>query len=334
MRRWRTSLVAIAMLLAACNIQTAGAPSGDTDLFATFDDVQDLTAGHNVQASNVVVGSVRELELDGYRARVRMSIVDDFRVPVGVAAVIRRTSLLGEYYVDLVLPDDAGNPSGYLGDGDAIEDATTQRDVEDLAAQAAAVVGALTADDLGSTISAAADGLGGRGQKLNELVRDAAQVAAVLADQQVAIESTVDSLATLGATLAPDADQLVRTVDRLATASGTVADSRDRIVAALDALVELATATNDTVLEPHSQRLADLLGQLQPMLGTLADRNEVLVDLLIDLDRFVRAFPTAVHNGSVLLLMWAYLPAGVQGFPLGDAAGDPLDALDALVRAP
>src|SRR3546814_4071444 len=72
----------------------------DLTLYASFDDVQDLTPGHNVQASNVVVGSVREISLDGYQAKVRMSIVDDFEVPDGTAAVVQRTSLLGEYYVE------------------------------------------------------------------------------------------------------------------------------------------------------------------------------------------------------------------------------------------
>src|SRR3546814_7700257 len=89
-----------------------------------------------------------------------MSIVDDFDVPDGTAAVVQRTSLLGEYYVDLVLPDEFDPQAGpFLASGDVIDDATTQPDVEQLAEQAAAVVGALTADDIGATVDAAAEGL-------------------------------------------------------------------------------------------------------------------------------------------------------------------------------
>src|SRR3546814_17845300 len=81
-------------------------------------------------------------------------------------------------YVDRVLPDEFEPQAGpFLASGDVIDDATTQPDVEQLAEQAAAVVGALTADDIGATVDAAAEGLGGRGEVLNELVRDAGLVA-------------------------------------------------------------------------------------------------------------------------------------------------------------
>ncbi|MGH9273182.1 MAG: MCE family protein [Acidimicrobiales bacterium] len=331
----RSIVVAVSLALAAgaCSIETAGAPKGEVSLFASFDDVQDLTPGHNVQASNVVVGSVRGIELDGYKARVELSIVDDFRVPDGAAAVVKRTSLLGEYYVDLVLPehfDSVGGP--FLDDGDVIEDASTQPDVEQLAEQAASVVGALTADDLGATINAAATGLGGRGQVLHDVVRHAGLVVDALADQQAALTSTVDSIGELGSTLAPKAGDLATTIDKLADASGILADSRTKIVAAVEALVQLATATNDTVIEPHAERLITLLAQLEPMLGTLSDRSEVLAGLITDLDRFVELLPSAVHNGNVLLLTWAFVPGAIRDLTSASIAGDPLDAVAQLAR--
>jgi phospholipid/cholesterol/gamma-HCH transport system substrate-binding protein len=331
-RRVLALAVALAVVTGACSIETAGAPTGAVSLYASFDDVQDLTPGHNVQASNVVVGSVRAIELDGYKARVELSIVDDFRVPDGVAAVVRRTSLLGEYYVDLVLPEHFDAEAGpFLDDGDVIVEASTQPDVEQLAEQAASVVGALTADDLGATINAAATGLGGRGQVLHDLVRDAGLVVDALADQQAALASTVDSMAELGGTLAPRAGELATTIEQLAAASGTLADSRDQIVAAVAALVDLATATNDTVIEPHAETLTTLLRQLQPMLGMLSDRSDVLADLIIDLGRFVDLFPSTVHNGNVLLLTWAFLPGALRDLGSASVAGDPLDALAQLV---
>ncbi len=332
MRRPACLLIAIGLLLGACRIETASAPTGEVTLYATFDDVQDLTPGHDVQASNLAVGSVQHIDLDGYRARVSMSIVDDFHVPEGTSAVVRRTSLLGEYYVDLVLPAEFDPEQAvYLEDEDEIEDASTQPDVEQLAEQAATVVGALTADDLGATVNAAAEGLGGRGQVLHDLVADASAVADALADQQADIGATVDSLAALGAELAPAAGDLAAAIDQLAAASGTIAESRDRIVAAAEALVELATATNDTVIEPHAQRLATLLRQLQPLLGTLADRSSVLADLIVDLDRFTVLFPTAVHNGTILLLTWAYLDVPALTGARTGVAAEPLAALAQLV---
>jgi len=331
-RAWLGAFLVASFAMWACSIETAGAPTGAVDLVVHFDDVQDLTPGHNVQASNVVVGSVRDIRLDGYQAEVEISIVDDFRVPAGTEAMVRRTSLLGEYYVDLVLPVGFDATEGpFLADGDEIERSSTQPDVEQLAEQAAAVVGSLTADDLGATIEAAAIGLNGRGPALNRLVRDAGLVAAALADQSGDLARTVDGLGELGRTLGARADDLGGTIERLATATATVSENRERMVEALDALVALATATNDTVIEPHAERLATLLAELRPMLSTLVDRGDVLVDLLVDLDRFVQLFPTAVHNGNVLLLTWAHIPSALRDVG-GTLDGLGLGALSDLLQ--
>ena len=323
----------VAALLAACSLQTATAPTGRTTLYATFDDAQDLTAGHKVQISNVPAGSVREVSLDGYRARVRLSIVDGRRIPVGTVAVIRRTSLLGEHFVDLIFPEEVDTERGpFLASGDEIEDTDSQPDIEQLAQQASAVVGSLTADDLATSVHAGAEALGGRGAVLHEAIADAAAVIGVLADQQGDIGNAIDGLATLGAALAPVQDDLGAVVDELAAATEEIAGSRAGAVQAVEALVALATATNDVVLEPHTERLRTLLEQVHPILGSLAERTDVLGDLITDLLRFTEAFPTAIHNGTVLLLAWAFLePGAVTGGGAAAVAGDPLDALGQLV---
>ncbi len=330
--RGRLGATAVAVaLLAACSLQTATAPRGDTTLFASFKDAQDLTPGHKVQISNVPAGSVRDVSLDGYRARVRLSIVDDRRIPVGTVAVIRRTSLLGEHFVDLVLPEGFDPERGpFLESGDELERTETHPDIEQLAQQATLIVGSLTADDLAASVQAGAEALGGRGAALHEAIRDAAEVVGVLADQQADLGTALDGLAALGASLAPVEDQLGAVVDELAAATEEIAGSRAGAVQAVEALVALATATNDVVLEPHAERLRTMLEQVHPILGSLAERTDVLTDLVHNLLRFTEAFPTAVHNGTVLLLAWAFLepPATQQGA----VATDPMDALAQLVR--
>ena len=61
----------------------------------------------------------------------------------------------------------------------------------------------------------------------------------------------------------------------------------------MEALVDLATVTNDVVLEPHAERLRILLSQISPILGSLADRTDVLADLVTNLLRFTEAVPDA-----------------------------------------
>src|SRR3546814_20109201 len=54
--------------------------------------------------SDVPLGSVAGLELDGYRVRVQIDLEDDVGVPRGTRAVIRRTTLHGANFVELVVP--------------------------------------------------------------------------------------------------------------------------------------------------------------------------------------------------------------------------------------
>ena len=81
-RTWRTlAVVAALALVAACDPQTATAPTGDLELIATFDDVQDLTRGdvgdlHVVAAGEIldVVEGGDELEVAGGRGgRLRVA---------------------------------------------------------------------------------------------------------------------------------------------------------------------------------------------------------------------------------------------------------------------
>src|SRR3546814_14895082 len=93
-------------------------------------------------------------------------------------------------------------------------------------------------------------------------------------------------MGALGSTLAPAADDIAGTIDELTTATETIAGSRDQMVAAVDALVELATLTNDTVIEPHAARLTALLEQVRPLLRRPAQRSALLAPPIADLGRF------------------------------------------------
>jgi phospholipid/cholesterol/gamma-HCH transport system substrate-binding protein len=267
-----------------------------------------------VQSSNVVIGSVRHIDLDGYRARVAMSIVDGRAIPVGTEAVIRRTSLLGEYYVDLVFPegfDAEGGP--FLGDDAEIVETSTQLDVEQLAERAAGVIGSLAGDDLAAIVGAGAEALDGRGATLHDVVARAAEVTGAFADQLGELTAAIDDFAAVGAELAPASGDVGALIDDLTTATATVAGSRERAVAAVEALTSLARATNETVLVPHAERITSLLRELNPTLAELAGRSDVLAGLVTDLRRFAQALPNAIHNGQVLLLTWAYPSDALRG---------------------
>ena len=97
-------LAAVVALSASCSLQTTGALKGHMSLIAEFPDAQHLVAGHSVRIGDVQVGSVTKVALDGYKARVTMSIIDGHRIPVGTRPELGLSSLLGENFVQLDLP--------------------------------------------------------------------------------------------------------------------------------------------------------------------------------------------------------------------------------------
>jgi phospholipid/cholesterol/gamma-HCH transport system substrate-binding protein len=299
------ALVALALSVTACDIQTATAPGGDLTLYATFDDAQDLTRGHHVEMSNVVIGSVGDLELDGYRARARLDIVDGRDIPEGTTALIRRTSLLGAHFVDLIPPEGFDPEVGpFLDDDDEIADTASQLDVEQLAGQAALVLGAIDAKAVSSTVNAADQALHGRGTQLNELIAKSADVVDTLQSQQDALVGAIDGLAAVGAQFAPRSPDLVTLLDSVDEATRTVAVNRDRAVVATQNLIAMARSVDANVLAPHTDRIIGLLDQTTPVLGTLADRSEAITDLFEDLAFFNQVFPTVQANGQVLIQAW------------------------------
>ena len=349
-------LALLATAVAGCDPQLAGSLTGPTTLFVEFPDAQDLVHGHTVQIGNVAVGSVRSVELvrseqpgneGNYAARVKLSIVDGRDVPIGTTATLRRTSLLGEHFVDLTLPPSGGTTGPFYEDGDtfAVEDPACTGparepgappacivildDFEDVALNAAEVFGAVAGRDLNTIITSAHQALNGRGPQLNALIADLSTVVGEFAAQRSDLLMAIDGLAVLGATLAPASEAVGALIDDLGATSALLADHRQRIVTALTDLTDLATSLNDVVLEPHAERLGRLLRDLDPVVATLADNRQLLDTLITDLLRFSGLLPQVIGDTGKLNA-FAYLILGGATGASADSAPTPVDPLEIL----
>ena len=118
-------------------------------------------------------------------------------------------------------------------------------------------------------------------------------------------------------------------VEQLSAASAEIAGSRAGAVDAVDALVALAKATNDHVLEPHAERLRTLLARSTPSWARWPSGPTSWPTSSRTSSGSPKAFPTALHDGQVLLLTWAYLPTAVEGTLATDP--EPLAALAQIV---
>ncbi|MDX6741480.1 MCE family protein [Actinocorallia sp. A-T 12471] len=294
------------LALTGCSIQTLHATKGPLTLSADFTDAQNLVVGHSVKIADVTVGSVVKVELVGsgadYRARVEMSLKEGVNVPVGTRAEISVTSLLGENYVRLTPPAGGDLSQGpFLADHDRIADTSVTPGLEEIVGHAGPLVSALAAGDVPGIAKAASEGLGGRGEQMNRMIRDAAVFTQLFADHRGELADAVDDLAALGRSIAKEKGPLDRLPDRLAKATARLADDRDRILTALRSLSDLAKTVNDTVLLKHTDQMHDMITQLGPMLKTLASDKTRLGTLIASAQEFVYRMPRSVYNGQLLI---------------------------------
>jgi len=300
MRR-RAALAALA-LTTSCSIQALG--GGDLTLHAVFTDVQSLVAGHSVQISDVRVGSVTAIRLEGYRARVTMTLPARHRVPAGSTATVAKTSVLGENYVRLTPPPGKDLSTGpFLAGGATITETSVEPDIEQVTERAGPLIEALGAQDVNAILDAASTAFAGKGGEVNQLIERTAEVTDTYAAARADLATTVDALAALGDDLARGSAELDRLPGRLAAATARIAHGREHVKKAIVALTELAKEANVTVYPRHAVRLRTLLRELDAINSSMLRGKADLKGLVSRLQAFIDTPPITV-NGQVLIYVW------------------------------
>ncbi|MFB4264105.1 MCE family protein [Nonomuraea sp. GTA35] len=321
-RRLAAGLAALA-LAAGCSLQTLGATTGDLTLHAVFDDVQSLVTGHSVQIADVRVGTVTGIRLEGYRARVTMSVQSAHRVPEGSTATVAKTSVLGENYVRLAPPAGKNLATGpYLKDGATIAGTSVEPDIEQVTAKAGPLIEALGAQDVNAILEAASTAFAGQGDEVNRLIRQTAQVTDAYAAARRDLGTSIDALARLGDDLAEGSAELDRLPGTLAAATERLAHGRRHVKRTIVALTKLAEQANLTVYPRHAERLRTLLRELEAVSTAMQRGKEDLKALVAKLQAFIDTPPITV-NGQVLIYVWlkGLLPS-VRGTPVRERGGD------------
>lgn len=319
------SLVAGALMVSACTLETTGAVKGEARFVSRFDDVQELVVGHTVRISDVNVGTVLDIDLDGYEAVVEFTIEDGRDLPEGTTASISVTSLLGENYVALRLPPDA-ETAPPLESGATLPSGGSTATIEELAVELLALTRAVQGRDVAAIVEAGAVGVGPRGEELNELIGTVGSVTENLAAQSETFDALLTDLDGLLSALASDATDIGETVELAADATGSLARQRERIVTVVDDLTALASSLDEEVLAPHRQRLTRIVSDLEPVVSVVAEERARLVRIVEQLVVVTERLPTAVHEGGVVAYAWLddfnFGGAQLQTTEMGEALGE------------
>jgi phospholipid/cholesterol/gamma-HCH transport system substrate-binding protein len=289
-RRWTrlAPVVALVTLLAACS----PAGSDPITLTATFDDVAGLVTDAHVRAGDVPVGVISDIQLtDDMRAEVTMEVRSDLGLPERTEAVLGRTALLGEMFIDLRPLEDGGQ----LADGDVLEDVRIVTEFEELVASGDDALSVVASDQLAAAVETGAIAFGGRGGLLGRFLDDVNGFVGTYNERSDDLIALVDSLDGLTAALAPDADVNAEALAVLERASRVLEEEDDRLLDALADLDDLSS-TGARIMADHRTEIDDSIRRLRIVLAQLTRVDGALSNVLTWLPRHNLHVP----NGVVL----------------------------------
>lgn len=282
-------LVVSALSMTSCAALGFASACDGTEIIGTFEQVGDLVENANVQSSDVKVGTVQKIELDGWNARVTMCVNQEEKIPEDAKLVVRTTSLLGEKFVD-VQALSPGPP--YLEDGDILDTDQTGKatELEEVFAKLASVLGTGNLEQLNRFTSAQAKILGENAGELREVLSRLRRFTDVLAGRKDQIASSVDSLDSVAQTILGDSSVLEQFLASFADSSAVLnrqSKGLERLLIALDDFTNVSVR----LLDQTEQGLDRQFEDLRPVLGTAVANSENIRETLQTLATFAEWFP-------------------------------------------
>lgn len=277
-RRTLTLIAGLALAVSGCGF---GPFAEDPVLVsAVFDDVIDLVPDGSVRLNDVQVGHIESIELtEDHEALVTMQIDPDAPVPQDVEAVLAKTSVLGERYVDLVPADEETTSACCIEDGTRIEATSVRTDLEDLVASGSDLLVDVSADAVQTTIELGAEAFGGREQLIGGFIDDVNNVVSTLDDDSDDLLALVDALDRVTAAYAPNAAENAAVLEDLRVAAAALEDQDEQLLDTLDDVTTLSEEAT-TFLGEHQDDIQDFVRRARKVLQEVEDANGDVAKLL------------------------------------------------------
>lgn len=230
-----------------------------------------LESNSPVMVSDVVVGAIRRMTVENWRADVEISVRPDVVIPGNAVAAVGQTSLLGSMHLALDPPLGEA-PTGRLDPGAtiALSKSSTYPSTEQTLSSLSIVVngGGLTRiGDIVHNFNAALDG---RQVQIRDLLTRMNTVVTLLDSQHDNIIATISSLNRMAATFAGQRDVLTGALNRIPPALEVLNRQRPRLVSALDKLGDFSSTANQLINDSQADIVRNL-ENLEPTVRALAD---------------------------------------------------------------
>lgn len=333
--------VVVALGLSSCqgayDLPLPGGAKGDGPSMRVkvdFADVLDLVPKSAVKINEVAVGQVEKIELNGWTARVTLSIPVSSKLPDNATAELKQTSLLGEKYIALSQPAD-GKGVGTLSEGDLIPIERTNRnpEVEEVLSAMSLLLNGGGIAQLSVIEKELNNALRGNTDEIKHLIGELNTFIGGLEDQKAEIVRALDMVDKLAARLAEQKDLIGKTLEELPKGLKVLADQRIQLTEMLQALSRLGDVGTKVIRGSKEDMLANLklLGPVLTQLNKAGDALPQSLELLLTYpfpDAAVGAMKGDFTNLSLTadldLRELKILQGGVPGTPLPGVTLPPL----------
>jgi phospholipid/cholesterol/gamma-HCH transport system substrate-binding protein len=264
----RLLALAVLTLLPAASCSLVGGDSGQREMTAIFHRAVAFYPGSHVKLMGNDIGTVRAVDIDGDRIKVRFAIDDDIPLPADVHAGIVPLTLVGER--NLVLYP-AWRPGMPKLEGEAVippERTSVPVEPDDALKAFTDLVRAIDPKAVEKLAVGGTNILQGRGPLINETLDRLAQLTTLFASQDGRVVEVAQTLRRLVGTINSREAQLSGLIRNFTTVTGVLARERQSIVALLDGLARLP-AEGEALL-------ADLGKELPEQVATLVKLALVL----------------------------------------------------------
>ncbi len=325
-RGWARGAVAAVGLLAGA-LLTSCAPGAPTTMtvHAGFPDVGALAPNAPVELADITVGHVTGMHRVGDHAQVDLTINRNAHVPSAVSAHLTQTSLIGETIVSLE-PIQGQPATPTLADGATISNTQVDPGVEQLVQAGTNFIGALSANDLATTLQQGAQAFGDQGPALHQFVDNLNTVVAGYAQHSATLSALINNVNQVSAQLAPSAQANAQALSNFATTTKELNDQSNRLEGLLTRLSQLSTNSVSLIGSYFPQINANFNGLLATV-NQLGQHQKDLSDILGQFPIFLKWSQELTHPEQSLSQIPVVFDTITCGLPTQMGGSDPNNPL-------
>jgi phospholipid/cholesterol/gamma-HCH transport system substrate-binding protein len=266
---------------------TQGREPGSYEIQVQMPDVNNIQPNSRVRVGDVSVGTVTDIERQGWHALLTLSLQGDVNLPANSTAKLGQTSLLGSQHLELAPP--TNEPAqGTLHEGSLIplSRSGSYPTTEETLAAVSTVLNGGGLGQVQDITEAFSTAFGGREQDLRSLIGQLDTFTANLNDQTPDIISATESLNQLAGKFAARQPVLDKALKTIPDALAELNRQKNNLIDAADRLGKFAALTVDTVNQTK-ENLVKELQQIGPVLESLANAGPSLTRSL----SYIPTFP-------------------------------------------